>query len=171
MKRLFPIVLAVILSACTSTKLTVEENYHEIANYSFTGFFGGEYAVSDFEGRIVILDFWETWCGPCLVTFPGFQRAMNEFPDKIMVLAATPGWSNTAIDVARFALENDYDFIYVDGREMARKLEIRGIPYKIIFAPDGSLISHSTGTRGADAEYRLLAALVEEHFGSVSGER
>ena len=112
----------------------------------------------------MVLDFWESWCGPCLVTFPGFQKALDEFPDKIVILAATPGMSDTAEDVKRFADQHEYDFIYVEASEMARKIGVRAIPFKIVIAPDGSLVSYGSGTRGADAEYEALASLVEEYF-------
>lgn len=161
---LIPAIMFFLASCGSSNRITVEDNLEEIVNTRFSSFLGGRHSIADFEGKIVVLDFWETWCTPCLITFPGFQRAIDDFPDNIVVLAATPGWSNSAEDVRKFAAEHDYDFIYVEAGRLSRQLGIRAIPYKIIIAPDGSLVSHGSGTRGADAEYQALANLVEKYF-------
>lgn len=45
--------------------------------------------LADYKGKLIILDFWATWCVPCIKNFPKLHALQNEFADKIKVLAVT----------------------------------------------------------------------------------
>ena len=132
-----------------------------VKNYVFNDWDGNEVTISDFEGSIVVLDFWETWCGPCLSAFPGFERAISDYPEDIVVIAATVGWQDGRNDAIKFRDEMDYSFIYVDGSELSEELGFRSIPYKIIIDREGNIESVQTGSAGADREYEKLAERIE----------
>lgn len=121
--------------------------------------------VSDFEGKVVLVDFWETWCVPCLQAMPTFQQVIEEYPDKFVVLAVSPGWSDTPDDVKRFRDEYGYDFVWVtDVDDIATKLEITGIPYKVFIGPDGKYISTELGAGGHQREYNKIMGVLDEAF-------
>ncbi len=133
-----------------------EEQKKVVESYTFINWNNDEVSVLDFTGSVVVIDFWESWCGPCLSAFPGFQRAINEYPDDIVIIAATAGLREGRDEAIRFIENRDYDFIYVDGTELAAFLGINGIPYKIILDRDGKIMSTHTGSHGAEYEYELL---------------
>ena len=55
---------------------------------------GKEVRLSDFKGKILVLDFWATWCGPCIASFPHTQEVAAKYKDQgVIVLAA--GTSDT----------------------------------------------------------------------------
>lgn len=124
--------------------------------------------VSDFEGKVVLVDFWETWCVPCLQAMPTFQQVMEEYPDQFVVLAVSPGWSDTPEDIIKFKEEHNYPFVYViDDTEVATKLEITGIPYKVFIGPDGLYISTELGAGGHQREYTKILGIIEDAFGTA----
>ena len=124
--------------------------------------------VSDFEGKVVLVDFWETWCVPCLQAMPTFQQVMEEYPDQFIVLAVSPGWSDTAEDIIRFKEEYQYPFVFViDDTEVSTKLEITGIPYKVFIGPNGEYISTELGAGGHQREYTKIVGVIEEAFGTA----
>ncbi len=109
--------------------------------------------LADLEGKIVLLDFWETWCIPCLESFPALQQAMEEHPDDFVVVAISPGFSDTAEDVRAFIAEHpEYPFIWAASAELATALRIDGIPYKVVLDREGNHWLTELGSRGPEAE-------------------
>jgi thiol-disulfide isomerase/thioredoxin len=125
--------------------------------------------VSDFEGKVVLVDFWETWCVPCLQAMPTFKQVIEDYPDQFVVLAVSPGWSDSPEDVIKFREENGFPFVFViDDTEVATKLEITGIPYKVFIGPDGNYISTQLGTGGHQRDYAKMVEIIQKAYGSAS---
>jgi len=156
---LFPLFIPFLfLISCMEPGAELPNRHVELVqNYEFSDWDGNTVSVADFKGSIVVIDFWETWCGPCLSAFPGFQQALDEYPDDLVIIAATAGWQNDREDAVNFKDENDYGFIYVDGSELASVLGFRAIPYKIIINREGNIEGVQRGSGGADREYEKLA--------------
>ncbi len=146
-------------SSCSGSQNSLSSSQRDmVEQYVFSDWNGNEVAVTDFAGSVVVLDIWETWCGPCLAAFPVFQEVLDEYPDDIVVIAATGGFQNDRDDAIEFKENNDYTFIYVDGSELAQELQVRSIPYKIIIGRDGKISKVQTGFSGRDSEYNGLVS-------------
>jgi thiol-disulfide isomerase/thioredoxin len=165
------LIAVTILDIRGSTTVEGEGSYLEtIENASFE-LIGeeGRINVSDFAGKLVLVDFWETWCIPCLNVMPTFQQLLDEYPDQFVVIAVSPGWSDTPEDVMAFRGNHEYDFIFVyDDTEVATALEISGIPYKVFIGPDGRYISTEMGTGGAQRDYNKILEMLQKHMGVAS---
>lgn len=135
----------------------------------FTDLQGAEVSVSDFQGKVVLIDFWETWCSPCLATFPVLQRLVEEFPERFVVLAVTPGMVDTKEDARAFVEKKDYDFQFLwDANNLSGKLGVQGIPFKVYLDASGTFIEKSLGSYGPEKEYQVVRDLILEH-GSEPG--
>ena len=171
-KLLFVLILAIAVYACgpKSSDESGDSTYIDtIEGASFKALLDDSRVnVSDFEGKVVLVDFWETWCVPCLQAMPTFQQVMEEYPDQFVVLAVSPGWSDTPEDIVKFRDEYEYPFVFViDDTEVATKLEITGIPYKVFIGPDGEYISTELGAGGHQREYTKIVGVIEEAFGTA----
>ena len=167
------LLLTFLTSACTQEKkrdhpreLTEEQQKIDqiMTKAVFTDLEGNEVKVSDFEGKVVLVDFWETWCGPCLQVFPAMDSLQNEYPDDFVVLAANLNDSDTPEDVQQFKDENPYTFLYVlDNNNVGDDVISLGIPFKIFIDPDGYLIKAEVGSAGTQGDYEKAKTIIEEY--------
>jgi len=134
---------------------------------SFKDYEGNTVSLDQFRGKVVMIDFWETWCTPCLKAFPSMSKAMTDYPNDFVVLAVNLGESDQDSDVERFRNANpDYPFIWLKDSELvANQLQVPGIPFKVFIAPDGSYHSHELGLSGSeDANYTKLVQLIQSQI-------
>lgn len=133
----------------------------------FTNFEGDTVSVSDFKGKVVMIDLWETWCKPCISSFPTMQKLLEDYPEDFEVLAVTPGFTDTKEDAQSFAKENDYDFTYLmDSNGLHQKIGVQGIPYKIFVDAKGNFIKESMGSFGPDEDYKKIKKIIENNRNS-----
>ncbi|WP_176466255.1 TlpA family protein disulfide reductase [Aliifodinibius salipaludis] len=151
-------------TAAVETDQSNNSDAQYVEQATFTDFDGNEVSVSDFEGKVVLIDFWETWCKPCLASFPTMQDVQEEYPEDFVVLAVTPGFTDTQEDAEAFARKNDYTFEYLmDSNNLHRKLGVQGIPFKVYVDAEGNFIEKSMGTSGPKGDYKKLKKIIEEH--------
>ena len=56
-------------------------------NFSLTDLRGKEISLAQYQGKVVILDFWATWCGPCRMSMPMLEKIQKEYPSDVKLLA------------------------------------------------------------------------------------
>jgi peroxiredoxin len=120
---------------------------------------GGNFDLSQERGKVVVLDFWATWCGPCIKALPGLMETMAAFPkDKVRLVGINQG--EPADRVKRFLEVRRWDLpVALDlSQTVGRQYEVSGIPHTVVIGPDGKVAMVKTGF---DPENdREIAALV-----------
>lgn len=118
--------------------------------------FAGETLRSEsLAGKVVVLDFWTSWCGPCRRTLPGLATVVDEYEgrDDVAILAVNATWNDTREDATAFLLgSRAYVPAYWDGtRQMARDYGVRAIPTTVVIGKDGRVAHLSKGGGSAEA--------------------
>lgn len=135
---------------------------------SFTTLQGDSVHISDYRGKVVLIDFWETWCKPCLGSFPGIDSLKQAYPDDFVVLAVTPGFTDSVEDARKFAESHDYDFTYLmDTYGLHKSLNVRGIPFKVFVGADGEFVKSSLGSAGPRGDYTKIREVIQTHRDST----
>lgn len=120
------------------------------ANFDFTmkDVDGNDVSLSSYKGKVVLLNFWATWCGPCKAEIPGFVRLQEKYRDKGLVIV---GYSvdDTADKAKAYAAQYkmNYPILLGEGREDVQDAygPIWGIPASFIISRDGKVCRKHMG--------------------------
>lgn len=140
------------------------EKERAVWNSSFIDTDGNEVRLSDYSGKVVMIDFWETWCGPCLQVFPAMDSLKSNYPDDFVILAVNLQGSDSPEDVQEFMDSKDYDFEYLlDNNEVGPEVIDLGIPFKLYFDPEGYIVKAELGSSGIEADYQKAEEIIREY--------
>jgi thiol-disulfide isomerase/thioredoxin len=107
-------------------------------DFSFEDAAGTTFSLSDFQGRVVMLNFWATWCGFCVMEMPFMQQVYDEWPDEDLVILAVDVGESAEI-VATFLQDNGISLpvlLDMEGK-VAVLYGVRGIPRTLFIDKDG----------------------------------
>jgi thiol-disulfide isomerase/thioredoxin len=133
-----------------------EKMKKEIANkkpapeFTLADFNGKKVSLSDYKGKIVVLDFWATWCGWCKKSFPQMKQAVEKYADKdvIFLFVDTMEKEDNAKEKAKeFITQNNYPFyVIIDtDSKVSKSYGVQGIPAKVFIDKEGNQRYFSKG--------------------------
>ncbi|MFH1759752.1 MAG: TlpA disulfide reductase family protein, partial [bacterium] len=110
-------------------------------------FNGNKVKLSDFRGKVVMLNFWATWCPPCRNEMPSIEMLLNKMKGKDFVIMAV-SMGEEKDKVKKFIEDNDYTFpIYLDkDRSASSKYSVTGIPTTLLIDNNGSISYKKVGS-------------------------
>ncbi len=116
---------------------------------------GVESSLADYRGRLLVLNFWATWCPHCQNAIPAMQRLHDEYKDRGVAILGINCRERIGVDPVRFVRDQGFDYpILVAGGAVASRYGVRGIPAFFVIGPDGRLLHRSVGF-GATQEQKL----------------
>jgi cytochrome c biogenesis protein CcmG/thiol:disulfide interchange protein DsbE len=130
---------------------------------------GGELVLAETRGKVVVLNFWSSWCVPCQEEAPGLERAWQRLRERDVLLVGVSMWEPLS-DARRFV--RDYRITFPNAPDpngrLAIELGLTGIPETYIVDTRGQIVRRWVGPIGED---RLLAMVAEVELESRTGQR
>jgi TonB family protein len=136
--------------AASKPSASAELTGHDAADFTLKDLDGNEVSLHKLKGKVVVLDFWATWCAPCLIELPHIEKLHNELKDRGVVFL---GINNEDADTAReFMHGKGYTFpSLIDAdKEVDQRYEIQVIPQTIVIDKTGKIVAHYFGTRNEE---------------------
>ncbi|MCH2146049.1 MAG: redoxin domain-containing protein [Phycisphaerales bacterium] len=126
-------------------------------------------SLESLRGKVVVLDFWATWCGPCVAGLPTMDKVTSEFKDKGVVFYAID-LREPADRVRSFVDKKKWTFpvLMDDKGEIANKYGVSGIPHSVVIGKDGTILKVHIGFAGAAALEKQLTEELEEALSAPS---
>jgi len=123
---------------------------------------GKAYKLADFKGRIVLLDFWATWCGPCKQAMPSIQKISVAFKDKPVTVIGVNTWESSPAAGPAYIKKMGYTYLnLLAGDELAKAYGISGIPTLILIDQEGKVLHTAVGF-GPGEEEELIKLINEK---------
>jgi thiol-disulfide isomerase/thioredoxin len=103
-------------------------------------------SISQFRGRIVLIDFWATWCGPCVASIPHLQMLHEKYAKQGLVVIGQTDKSSRSL--SSFIKQKKMTYIISVGAQMApAQYNVSGIPHVVLIGPKGKVLwrGHPSG--------------------------
>ncbi len=110
------------------------------------------------QGKTIIIDFWATWCVPCIEGFPYMQKVFNQFKNNkdVVFMIMNSGSKNSLLDAQNWVKLNNFTFpIYYNDRKLAEAFQVTTIPSTFLIDKYGKIRYKTVGFEGPIMEAKL----------------
>lgn len=127
---------------------------------------GKDVSLASLKGKVVVLDFWAVWCGPCKKAMPGVQKLHEKYKDKGVVIYGVNTWEREGNDPVAFMKDNNYSYgLLLKGDDVAKDYKVSGIPTFYVIDRNGKISYVGVGAGDESA----LEKAIEAALGDKSG--
>lgn len=103
-----------------------------------------DFRLEDYRGKVVVMDFWATWCGPCKMAMPGLQKLHEKYKDRGVVVLGMNCWERG--DPVAYMRNNNFTYGLVTGADnYATQYGVRGIPHFVVIGVNGETVHQASG--------------------------
>ncbi len=108
---------------------------------------GKKFNLADYKGKVVILDFWATWCGPCREGIPDLISIQENYKGKVVVIGISLDDERTKENIVPFMKEYgiNYPIVFGDSEVLTNYGGINAIPTSFIIDQKGNIVDKNIG--------------------------
>jgi len=138
--------------------LTANEEAVAKADFTLKDLDGKEWTLSSLKGKVVLVNFWATWCPPCRKEMPDLDALSKRYADKGLVVLSISDEEQSK--VAPWIKEHNisYPILLDPGRKVNEAFHIEGIPQSFVFNREGKVVAQSIDMRTMGQFIEMLSA-------------
>jgi peroxiredoxin len=135
--------------AAALIKLEAADQRRQSANFTLPDLEGQNWTLKDPRGKIVLVNFWATWCPPCRKEMPDLEALYQQFRERGLVVLAITDEDKKLDKVKQFIAEHKFSYpILLDaGRKVNELFQVEGIPKSFLYDRDGRLVAEAIDMR------------------------
>jgi len=128
-------------------KLAAIERVQASADFSLSDIEGKSWTLSALKGKVVLVNFWATWCPPCRKEMPDLQALYDQFKDKGFVVLAISDEDLSKVKPFIAQAQYSYPILLDPGRKVNKLFSVEGIPKSFVYDRQGKLVAQSIDMR------------------------
>ena len=136
-------------------------------DFSLNDYRGEQFRLSDFKGKVILIDFWGTWCGPCRMETPHLVKLQNQYPDDLAIVGLT--YEKATASQARKLIKDFVDFHNIpfpcllgDKKTKQQVPGFRAFPTLLFLDRSGKVRLRMIGYHGYEKLHAVISLLIDE---------
>ena len=153
------ILTIVILMGIIGCKVNTKENVaapagviRKIDKIRITNLNGQTIDLKQYQGKSIFINFWATWCKPCIQEMPSIKAAQSILKNEAVIFLMAS--NESAVEIEQFKINNVYNFDYVR-IENSEEMNVQTLPVTFIFNRNGKLVFSEAGSRNWDEKSNI----------------
>ena len=143
--------------AAAIAKIERDNERRQQADFTLAELGGKSWTLKDLRGKVVLVNFWATWCPPCRKEMPDLQTLYRQFNDQGLVILAISDEDAATVKPFIAKQKVTYPILLDPGRKVHELFEVVGIPKTFIYDRDGNLVAQSIDMRTRKQFLEMLA--------------
>jgi thiol-disulfide isomerase/thioredoxin len=137
LKKVIIVCAVLVFIAVTVTKCSQKQRQQAAPYFKLRNLDGREVSLDQLKGKVVLLDFWATWCVPCQMTMPLIEKLQKENPGKVKVLAINLGESADVVREYVRSQNIESEVLLDEDSAVGSAYGAAGIPYQVLIDKNG----------------------------------
>jgi len=155
------------IAPATVHQVKAAGNHPVAPDFTLTDLNGARLALSDYKGKVVLLDFWASWCGPCRIEIPWFVQMQEKYREQgFAVIGVAMQDSPEAVKQFYQNFRLNYPVAMGDDKLAASYGGIFGLPTSFVIGRDGRIYAQHSGTTASEVFQKEIEQLLAEKPGT-----
>lgn len=123
-------------------------------NFTLKDLTGNKVEFNQYKGKVIFINLWATWCGPCKAEMPGIQKLYSKLEnDSVAFVMLSLDKDQALSKVQAYVEKNEYTFpVFMPSGFLADQLQVPSIPTTFVISKEGKIVMKEVGTRNYDTK-------------------